>query len=64
MIPYGGKLWRVLTLVNLVKNHPIANFSITNILLNDVNTCKLHYTNLSVVVYSNLLCMCLIKLSL
>ena len=24
-IPYGGKLWRVLTLANLAKNHPIAN---------------------------------------
>ena len=33
-IPYGGKLWMMLTLTNLAKNHPIANFSITNVLPN------------------------------
>ena len=33
-ILYGGKLWKVLTWVNLAKNHQITNFSITNILTN------------------------------
>ena len=26
VFPYGGKLWRMITLVNLPKNHFIANF--------------------------------------
>ena len=33
-IPYGGKLWGVLTSENLAKNHPIAKFLITNVLPN------------------------------